>query len=41
VRLDRPLPYELDGGERDESDRLKVRIDPQAITVCVPDGNLG
>jgi diacylglycerol kinase (ATP) len=29
--------YELDGGERGTSKRLKVRVVPGAITVCVPE----
>ncbi|MEN3308351.1 MAG: hypothetical protein V7603_4553 [Micromonosporaceae bacterium] len=37
VRLDTPTAYELDGGERDPVRRLKVRLVPGAITVCVPD----
>jgi diacylglycerol kinase (ATP) len=36
VRLDKPTAYELDGGERDPVTRLKVRLVPGAITVCVP-----
>jgi YegS/Rv2252/BmrU family lipid kinase len=37
VRLDPPLPYELDGGDRKPTARLKARIEPGAITVCVPE----
>jgi diacylglycerol kinase (ATP) len=37
VRLDTPTAYELDGGQRDPVTRLKVRLVPHAITVCVPD----
>jgi diacylglycerol kinase (ATP) len=37
VRFGTPLPYELDGGERGPTRRLKVRTVPGAITVCVPD----
>jgi diacylglycerol kinase family enzyme len=37
VRLDRPLPYELDGGDRQPTTRLKARIEPGAITICVPE----
>lgn len=37
VRLDRTLPWELDGGERPRTDRLKIKVLPRAITVCVPD----
>ncbi len=36
VRFDRPVPYELDGGDRTKAKRLKVRIEPAAVTVCVP-----
>jgi diacylglycerol kinase (ATP) len=37
VELDRKVPYELDGGERGTAKRLKVKIEPQAITVRVPE----
>jgi YegS/Rv2252/BmrU family lipid kinase len=36
VELDRKVPYELDGGERDEVKRLKVKSRPEALTVMVP-----
>jgi len=36
VKLDRPVPYELDGGAKRATDRLKIRIEPAAVTVCVP-----
>jgi YegS/Rv2252/BmrU family lipid kinase len=36
VKFGAPLPYELDGGARDSAKRLKARVVPQAITVCVP-----
>ncbi len=36
VRLDKKLPYELDGGDRPSSKRMKVRIEPAAITICTP-----
>jgi diacylglycerol kinase (ATP) len=38
VRLDAPLRYELDGGARGRTRRLKARVVPAAITVCVPVG---
>jgi diacylglycerol kinase (ATP) len=38
VKLDRATPYELDGGVRPATRRLRARIEPQAITVCVPEG---
>jgi YegS/Rv2252/BmrU family lipid kinase len=37
VKLGAPTHYELDGGERPPAARLKVRLAPRAITVCVPD----
>lgn len=36
VRLSRPIVYELDGGSRTKVDRLTAKVDPGAITVCVP-----
>jgi YegS/Rv2252/BmrU family lipid kinase len=35
IRFDSPLPYELDGGDRDEVDRLKVKVKAGAVTVRV------
>ena len=35
VRLSRPSPYELDGGDRSDTKRLKVRVEPGAAIVCV------
>jgi diacylglycerol kinase (ATP) len=40
VRLDKPAAYELDGGDRPPASRLKIRLVPEAITVCVPDSTL-
>jgi diacylglycerol kinase (ATP) len=37
VRFDRPLVYELDGGDRKKTKRLDVEVEAGAITVCVPD----
>jgi YegS/Rv2252/BmrU family lipid kinase len=36
VELDRKVLYELDGGERKEVKRLKVKVKPGALTVMVP-----
>jgi diacylglycerol kinase (ATP) len=36
VRLDRPLRYELDGGARTKVTKLRVRVQPAAVCVCVP-----
>ena len=36
VEFNRKVLYELDGGDRDEVKRLKVKVEPDAITVRVP-----
>jgi len=36
VRLDKAIPYEIDGGVRKKSKRLKCKVIRAAITVCVP-----
>jgi diacylglycerol kinase family enzyme len=36
VKLDSPLPVELDGGARSEVKKFAVRVVPAAITVRVP-----
>jgi diacylglycerol kinase (ATP) len=36
VRLDRSLPFELDGGARTKTRKLRVRVQPAAVCVCVP-----
>jgi diacylglycerol kinase (ATP) len=36
VELDRKVLYELDGGDRKEVKRLKVKVKPDALTVRVP-----
>ncbi|MBY8874877.1 diacylglycerol kinase family lipid kinase [Micromonospora sp. PLK6-60] len=41
VRLDAPMTYELDGGARGETDRLKVRVVPRALLVCCPEAATG
>ena len=37
IRLSDPLPYELDGGDRKATDRIRVRVESEAAVVCVPD----
>ncbi len=37
VRFARKVTYELDGGDRKPAARLRVKVQPGAITVCVPD----
>jgi diacylglycerol kinase (ATP) len=36
VKLDRPMVYELDGGERTKAKTLKVKVHPASLVVCVP-----
>ena len=36
IRLREPRAYEVDGGARGFTDRLKVRVLPGGLTVCVP-----
>lgn len=37
VRLDRKRPYEIDGGDRKPTKRLRISTEPGAITLAVPD----
>ena len=36
VKLSRKVLYELDGGDRMKMKSFKVKVEPGAITVCVP-----
>jgi diacylglycerol kinase family enzyme len=36
VDLGRKMPYELDGGDRKQTDHLKIDVEYHAIQVCVP-----
>jgi YegS/Rv2252/BmrU family lipid kinase len=36
VKLSRPTAYEIDGGARPKTKRIKAHVVPSAITVCVP-----
>lgn len=36
LQFDRPVPYELDGGERDPARLLEIDVQPGSLTVCVP-----
>jgi diacylglycerol kinase (ATP) len=37
IRLDRELPYELDGGARGTARKLRAHVEPRALVVCVPE----
>jgi YegS/Rv2252/BmrU family lipid kinase len=36
IELEHKAPYELDGGPRKPTRKLKFRVEPGAITICVP-----
>ena len=36
VKLSRKVVYELDGGDRTKVKTFKVKVEPGAISVCVP-----
>jgi diacylglycerol kinase (ATP) len=37
VAMSKATPYELDGGDRKQTKRLKIRVEPGAIAICVPE----
>jgi len=39
VRFGRPVPYELDGGDRKPARTLRVKVRPRSLTVRVPAGS--
>src|SRR5207248_2364109 len=36
VKLGRAMRYELDGGARGIAKRLRIEVEPRAVTICVP-----
>ena len=36
VKLSRKVMYELDGGDRAKTKSLKAKVEPAAVTLCVP-----
>jgi diacylglycerol kinase (ATP) len=41
VKLNRKVLYELDGGDREKVKKFTVKVRPDAVTVCLPKGELG
>jgi len=39
IRLDREVAYELDGGDREPAKTLKIKVEPGAITVRIPNAS--
>jgi diacylglycerol kinase family enzyme len=37
VDLAKAVPYELDGGERPATKKLRIKVRPSSVTVCVPE----
>jgi len=36
VRFSKPMPFEVDGGDREKTRRLRIKVRADAVTVCVP-----
>ncbi|HEX4291976.1 MAG TPA: diacylglycerol kinase family lipid kinase, partial [Trebonia sp.] len=36
IRFDRKIRYELDGGARPATRKLRIKVRPASVTVCVP-----
>jgi YegS/Rv2252/BmrU family lipid kinase len=39
IRFDQKVRYELDGGARPASKKLRIKVHPGSVTVCVPSGH--
>lgn len=37
IRFERPVPYELDGGDRDAADSLEIEVEQRSLRVAVPE----
>jgi diacylglycerol kinase (ATP) len=38
IKLDRKIPYEIDGGDRKKVRKLRIDVQPEAVSICVPAG---
>jgi hypothetical protein len=36
IKLDRKVPYEIDGGDRKKVRKLRIEVEPEAVQICVP-----
>jgi diacylglycerol kinase family enzyme len=45
IRFDRRFPYELDGGARPAVKKVRIKVHPSSVKICVPakavDGSSG
>ena len=39
VRLNKKVPYELDGGDRKKTKKLRIKVHPASVRICVPSPN--
>lgn len=37
IKLDRKVPYEIDGGDRKKVRKLRIDVEPEAVEICVPE----
>jgi hypothetical protein len=40
IRFDRKVRYELDGGARPATSKLRIKVRPASVTICVPPARL-
>jgi diacylglycerol kinase family enzyme len=36
VQFDQKIPFELDGGARPATKKLRIKVHPNSVTICVP-----
>ncbi|MGN6679627.1 MAG: diacylglycerol/lipid kinase family protein [Streptosporangiaceae bacterium] len=36
IKLNKKVPYELDGGDRKKTKKLRIKVHPASVTICVP-----
>jgi len=36
IKLNKKVPYELDGGDRKKTKKLRINVHPASVTICVP-----
>ena len=41
IRFDQKVRFELDGGARPASKKMRIKVRPGSVTVCVPPGRRG
>ena len=41
IRFDQKVRFELDGGARPASRKLRIKVHPSSVTVCVPPRHSG